>query len=62
MPLKKVTQDISEVVTVNASVVGITTFADFELVLKIILLITLGGILNLGVPLVQIGCTYQFRA
>ena len=39
MPLKKVTQDISEVVTVNASVVGITTFADFELVLKILLLV-----------------------
>jgi len=39
MPLKKVTQDISEVVTVNASVVGITTFADFELLLKILLLV-----------------------
>jgi len=39
MPLKKVTNEITEVVTVNASVLGVTTFADFELVLKIILLI-----------------------
>ena len=39
MPLKRVTNEIGEVVTVNASVLGITTFADFELVLKILLLI-----------------------
>tara|TARA_R100001244_G_C5124486_1_gene124259 strand:+ start:323 stop:496 length:174 start_codon:yes stop_codon:yes gene_type:complete len=39
MPLKRVTAEISEVVTVNASVLGITTFADFELALKILLLI-----------------------
>ena len=39
MPLKRVSQDISEVVTVNASVIGVTTFADFELILKILLLI-----------------------
>ena len=39
MPLKKVTQDITEIAAVNGSVLGITTFADFELVLKIILLI-----------------------
>ena len=39
MPLKRVTSDISEVVTVNASVIGITTFADFELILKILLLV-----------------------
>tara|TARA_Y100000593_G_scaffold33757_1_gene66279 strand:+ start:2129 stop:2305 length:177 start_codon:yes stop_codon:yes gene_type:complete len=39
MPLKKVSQDISEVVTVNASVIGVTTFADFELILKILLLL-----------------------
>lgn len=39
MPLRKVTQDISEVVTVNASVLGVTTFADFEMMLKIVLLI-----------------------
>ena len=39
MPLKRVSQDISEVVTVNASVLGITTFADFEMILKIVLLL-----------------------
>ncbi len=39
MPLKRVTTDIAEVATVNASVIGITTFADFELILKITLLI-----------------------
>ena len=39
MPLRKVTQDISEVVTVNASVLGVTTFADFEMMLKIVLLL-----------------------
>ena len=39
MPIKRVTSEISEVITVNASVLGITTFADFELVLKILLLV-----------------------
>ena len=39
MPLKRVTADIAEVATVNASVIGITPFADFELILKITLLI-----------------------
>jgi len=39
MPLKRVTTEITEVVTVNASVLGITTFADFELVLKLLLLV-----------------------
>jgi len=39
MPLRKVTTDISEVVTVNASVLGVTTFADFEMILKIVLLL-----------------------
>jgi len=39
MPLRKVTQDISEVVTVNASVLGLTTFTDFEMILKIVLLL-----------------------
>ena len=39
MPLRKVTQDIAEVATVNASVLGVTTFADFETILKIILLL-----------------------
>ena len=39
MPLKKVRSDISEVITVNASVIGITTLADIELLLKIILLV-----------------------
>ena len=39
MPLKRVTNEIAEVVTVNASVLGITTFGEFETVLKIILLL-----------------------
>lgn len=39
MPLKKVTTEITEVIAVNASVLGVTTFADFELVLKVILLV-----------------------
>ena len=39
MPLTRVTKEISEVVTVNASVLGITTFADFELALKLLLLV-----------------------
>jgi len=39
MPLKRVTSEIAEVTAVNASVLGITTFADFELVLKILLLV-----------------------
>jgi len=39
MPLKRVTTEITEVVTVNASVLGVTTFADFELVLKLLLLV-----------------------
>lgn len=39
MPLKRVTNEIAEVVTVNASVLGVTTFGEFETVLKIILLL-----------------------
>ena len=39
MPLPKVTTDIAEILSVNATVVSVTTFADFELALKIILLI-----------------------
>ena len=39
MPLKRVTTDIAETGVVNLSVLGITTFADLELILKIILLI-----------------------
>ena len=39
MPLPKVTTDIAEILSVNATTVAVTTFADFELVLKIILLI-----------------------
>jgi len=39
MPLKRVTTEIAEVTTVNASVLGITTFGDFELVLKLLLLV-----------------------
>jgi len=39
MPLRKVTTDITETLSVNAAVVGVTTFADFELLLKIVLLV-----------------------
>jgi len=39
MPLKRVTQDITETITVNASVLGLTTLADIEMILKIILLV-----------------------
>jgi len=39
MPLKRVTTDIAETGIVNLSVLSVTTFADFELVLKILLLI-----------------------
>jgi len=39
MPIRKVTQDIAEVGTVNLSVLGITTFADFEMILKIVLIL-----------------------
>ena len=39
MPLKRVTSEIAEVTTVNASVLGITTFGDFELALKLLLLV-----------------------
>jgi len=39
MPLKRVTSEISEVVTINVSVLGVTTFADLELALKIVLLV-----------------------
>ena len=41
MPLKTVTKDIAETLTVNATVVGVTTFADLELLLKIVLVIGL---------------------
>lgn len=39
MPLKKATNEIVEVVAVNASVLGVTTFGEFETILKIILLL-----------------------
>mgnify|MGYP003122437084 CR=1 FL=1 len=39
MPLRKVTTDITETLTVNATVVSVTTFADFELILKVVLLV-----------------------
>jgi cytochrome c oxidase assembly factor CtaG len=39
MPLKRVTTDTVEVLSVNASVIGVTTFADFEMILKIVLLV-----------------------
>ena len=30
MALKQITKEVGEVVTVNASVLGVTTFADFD--------------------------------
>ena len=39
MPLRKVTQDIAEISCVNLSVLGVTTFADFETILKIVLIL-----------------------
>ena len=39
MPIKTVTKDIAKTLTVNATVVGVTTFADLELLLKIVLLV-----------------------
>lgn len=36
---KEITQDIAETGTVNLSVLGVTTFAEIEMILKIILLV-----------------------
>ena len=43
MPLRKVTQDTIETVVVNSSVIGFTTLADVEMILKIVLLIATIG-------------------
>jgi hypothetical protein len=43
MPLQKVKQDLGEILVVNSSVLGFTTLADIEMILKIVLLLaTLG--------------------
>jgi len=39
MPIQKTVQDTLEVATVNGTVLGLTTFSNIELALKIILLV-----------------------
>ena len=39
MPIQKTVQDTIEVATVNGTVLGLTTFSNIELALKIILLV-----------------------
>mgnify|MGYP003110490518 FL=1 len=43
MPLQKVKQDLGEILVVNSSVLGFTTLADIEMILKIILLVATIG-------------------
>ncbi|QDP49341.1 MAG: hypothetical protein GOVbin2669_10 [Prokaryotic dsDNA virus sp.] len=47
MPLKTATKDTAETILVNSSVIGFTTFAEIEMVLKILLLVlTIGYTVN----------------
>ena len=39
MPIRKVVQDIGEVVGVNATILSVTTFTNLETILKIVLLV-----------------------
>lgn len=39
MPIKKTIQEISEVALVNGTILSVTTFANIELALKIVLLV-----------------------
>jgi len=39
MPIQKTVQDTLEVATINGTVLGLTTFSNIELALKIILLV-----------------------
>ena len=39
MPIQKTVQDTLEVATVNGTVLGLTTFSNIELALKIVLLV-----------------------
>ena len=47
MPLRTATKDTAETIIVNSSVIGFTTFAEVEMILKIILLVlTIGYTVN----------------
>ena len=47
MPIKKATKDTVETIVVNSSVIGFTTFAEIEMILKILLLVlTIGYTVN----------------
>ena len=47
MPLKTATKDTAETILVNSSVIGFTTFAEIEMILKILLLVlTIGYTIN----------------
>jgi hypothetical protein len=39
MPIRKVVQDVGEVVGVNATILSVTTFTNLETLLKILLLV-----------------------
>mgnify|MGYP003146117727 CR=1 FL=1 len=39
MPIKSITQDLSEVLVVNGTILSVTTFTNLELILKILLLV-----------------------
>jgi len=39
MPIRKVVQDVGEVVGVNATILSVTTFTNLETILKILLLV-----------------------
>ena len=47
MPLRTATKDTAETIIVNSSVIGFTTFAEIEMILKILLLLlTIGYTVN----------------
>jgi|TARA_R100000479_G_scaffold141377_1_gene77124 hypothetical protein len=47
VPLRTATKDTAETIIVNSSVIGFTTFAEVEMILKIILLVlTIGYTVN----------------
>ena len=47
MPIRTATKDTAETIIVNSSVIGFTTFAEIEMILKILLLLlTIGYTVN----------------
>lgn len=47
MPIRTATKDTVETIVVNSSVIGFTTFAEIEMILKILLLVlTIGYTVN----------------